>query len=137
MYKNLIPKLKNILSRDADVLFAYLFGSLAEDREYSESDIDIAVYLKSGAMEYFLKKDKQILGELALCLHRDDVDLHILNVTPLLLQFEIISQGKIIFCRDEQARVDFETDVLYRYFDMKPFFDEQRELTMQAIKEGY
>ncbi|OQX54139.1 MAG: hypothetical protein B5M48_01580 [Candidatus Omnitrophica bacterium 4484_213] len=133
MYRNLIPKLKSILSRDADILFAYLFGSAAEDREHSESDIDVAVYLNPEQWN-ILKKDKQILGELALCLHRDDVNLHILNVTPLLLQFEIISQGKIIFCRDEQTRVDFETDVLYRYFDMKPFFDEQRELTMQAIR---
>ena len=133
MYRNLIPKLKSILSRDADILFAYLFGSTAEDREHSESDIDVAVYLNPEQWN-ILKKDKQILGELALCLHRDDVNLHILNVTPLLLQFEIISQGKIIFCRDEQTRVDFETDVLYRYFDMKPFFDEQRELTMQAIR---
>ncbi|WP_041595758.1 nucleotidyltransferase domain-containing protein [Halanaerobium hydrogeniformans] len=40
-----IEKLKEILLKRKEIIFAYLFGSFAENKENSLSDIDLAVYI--------------------------------------------------------------------------------------------
>ena len=125
-------RLKEFFSKDKDVLFVYLYGSQSKGTGYLESDIDLAVYLRPGNNEFYLRKDEQFLGELAQINKR--IDVRLVNVMPLLLKYEVISQGEIIFSRDEKARVNFETQTLCRYFEMKPFFDEEHRLAMKKIK---
>lgn len=126
--------LKEFFSKDKDVLFVYLYGSQSKGTGYLGSDIDLAVYLCPGNQEFYLKKDEQFLGKLAQIDKR--IDARLLNVMPLLLKYEVISRGEVIFSRDEKARVNFETEILCRYFEMKPFFDEEHRLTMERIKAG-
>lgn len=128
--------IKKVLEADKDVLFAYLFGSLATGQTHFLSDIDVACYLEPGDMEYYLKKDGQLLGDLAVGLHTSKVDLIILNIAPLVLEFRIISDGEVILSRDEQERIDFETVALYRYFDLKPYLDEYYKLIHYKIKQA-
>jgi len=128
--------IKKVLEADKDVLFAYLFGSQAAELAHFLSDIDVACYLKPGNMKYYLRKDKQLLGDLAIGLHTSKIDLVILNVAPLVLKFRIISEGTVILSQDEQERVDFETAVLYRYFDLKPYLDEYYRLIHHKIKQA-
>lgn len=128
--------IKKVIEADKDVLFAYLFGSQATGPAHFLSDIDVACYLKPGDMEYYLKKDEELLGNLAVGLHTSKVDLIILNVAPLVLKFRIISDGEVVLSRDEQERIDFETAVLYRYFDLKPYLDEYYQLIHHKIKQA-
>lgn len=129
-------KLKDALSADKDILFAYLFGSQAAGTTHFLSDIDIACYLKTGDMNYYLKKDNQILGNLTTSLGTSKIDLVILNVAPLVLNFRIISESKVIISRTEQERIDFETAVLYRYFALKPFLDEYYDILRDKFKRA-
>lgn len=128
--------IKKILEKDKDVLFAYLFGSQATGLTHGFSDVDIACYFKPGNMKYYLKKDNQLLGDLAVGLHTSKFDLVLLNVASLVLKFRVISDGEVIFSRDEQLRVDFETLTLYRYFDFKPYLDEYYKLVHYKIKQA-
>lgn len=133
-------KLKNdiraILETDEDILFAYLFGSQATGPTHFLSDIDVACYLKPGDINYYLKKDGQLLGDLTVGLHTSKVDLVLLNVAPLVLKFRIVSEGEVILSRDEQQRIDFKTAVFYMYFDFKPYLDEYHRLLRQEIKRA-
>ncbi len=129
-------EIKNVLELDCDILFAYLFGSRAAGQAHFLSDIDVACFLEPGDMEYYLKKDKQLLGDLAVGLHTSKIDLVLLNAAPLVLQFKVISDGNIVFSRDEQGRVDYETNVLYRYFDLKPYLDEYHQLMRDRMKRA-
>lgn len=134
--KHIKEDIKKVLETDKDVLFAYLFGSQAAELTHFLSDIDVACYLKPGDMKYYLKKDKQLLGDLAVRLGTSKVDLILLNVAPLVLKFRAISGGEVILSQDEQERVDFETAVLYRYFDLKPYLDEYYKLIRYRIKQA-
>lgn len=127
-------RLKEFFSKDKDVLFVYIYGSQSKGTGYLGSDLDLAVYLSPGNKEFYLRKDEQFLGELAQIDKK--IDVRLLNVMPLLLKYEVISRGEVIFSRDEKARVNFETQILCRYFEMKPFFDEEHHLTMKKIKAG-
>jgi len=64
-----IKKLKEVLEKykkKRKILLAYLFGSLAEGKIHSRSDIDLAVYLTGSE-----KEKLQILEELLVSVKRD------------------------------------------------------------------
>lgn len=129
-------KIKEFLERDKDILFAYLYGSYAADIIHPDSDIDLAVYLKEGNKEYYLKKDNEFLGNAPIALGNDKIDIRILNVMPLLLKFKVIREGQLLLSQDEQKRIDFETEVMDRYFEMKPYFDEYNQILEERILGG-
>ncbi|MFQ6067765.1 MAG: nucleotidyltransferase domain-containing protein [bacterium] len=129
-------KIKEALGRDKEVLFAYLFGSLATGFCHPFSDLDIAVYLKAGQGDYYHRKDKELRDTLFAALKSNKVDLFFLNVAPLLMRFRIISEGELLLSRNEAARIDFETATLCRFFDFKPYLDEYNYLLREKILKG-
>jgi hypothetical protein len=122
----MIKNIKNLLQKDKDILFAYLYGSYAAGNTHIESDIDIAVYLKEKDTTFYLKKDNEFLSN-------NRFDIRILNVMPLVLKFKVLKEGKLLFSNDEQKRIDFETEVIDRYFELKPYIDEYYELLKERI----
>lgn len=132
----LLNVLKEVLEKDEDVLFAYLYGSRVYCSTHLESDVDIAIYLKPSDMKGFIEKDKKLTSILITELHTDKIDLRILNVSPFLLQYKIIKEGIPIVIRDELGRVDFEIRVMNRFFELKPHLDEYQQALSLRIKAG-
>jgi len=132
----LINVLKEVLEKDEDVLFAYLYGSYGYGFAHLESDVDIALYLKHSDIKGFIEKEKRLTSILVTELHTDKIDLRILNVSPILLQYEILKEGIPILIRDESEKVDFETRVMNRFFELKPHLDEYQQLLTLRIKAG-
>jgi predicted nucleotidyltransferase len=119
------------------VIIVYLFGSVAEDVARADSDIDFAVLLPNN-----MNTDEQGKRQLSMIysigekLHRDDVDVVVLNKAPVELQHQVLKHGKILYCSDGHARVDFEVAVLRRYFDIQPQWKVYYHFLMKRIKEG-
>jgi len=128
--------LKEVLEKDEKVLFAYVYGSYVRDSIHFESDIDVAVYLKSSDVKGYINKEEELTIELVTKTHMDRIDLRILNVLPLLLQYNILKDGIPIFVRDDKERVDFETKVMNRFFELKPYIDEYHQMLSLRIKAG-
>ena len=124
---------REVMGKDKDVLFAYLYGSFLFGSAYHESDIDVAVYLRSSDLAASIRKEVDLTTALVMKLHTDRVDLRILNVSPFLLQYKVIKEGRPVFVRDERARVDFETTVMNRFFQLKPYLDEYRQMVLRRI----
>lgn len=123
-----------------EVLLAYLFGSVAEDKQNKLSDLDIAVLVERDKLG---KLDEQPFGyqvsamtDLISLLKTNDVDLVILNYATPLLSHEVIKYGEVIFCRDEEMRIQFEVRTLQQYIDTKPLRDIQHEYLVRRIKSG-
>jgi predicted nucleotidyltransferase len=128
--------LKEVMEKDEKVLFAYLYGSYARGSIDFARDIDVAVYLRSSDVKGYIKKEEELTIELVTKIHRDSIDLRILNVLPLLLQYNILKDGMPIFVRDDKERVDFETKVMNRFFELKPYVDEYQQMLSLKIKAG-
>jgi len=126
----LLKILREEMDRKPNILFSYLYGSYAYDIIHSESDIDVAVYITPSEMNEYLKMEKRILSSLIDKIHTDKIDLRIINTLPLILQYQILKEGIPILIKDEQARVDFETQVMIRFFELKPYIDEYREMLL-------
>jgi len=83
----LIPQAAAYLTARKDVIFAYLFGSMALGTFKPLSDIDIAVYLKKRKLS---EKRLEIIGDLADIFKTDEIDLVVLNTAPLSLQMRVM-----------------------------------------------
>jgi len=130
---NLISYLRDFFEEPEAIV---LFGSYATGTDTSESDIDIAVYLDPSDMKEYLEKERRILSALIGKIRTDRIDLRILNVMPLILQYRVFKEGIPILIKDEQTRVDFETGVMNRFFELKPYLDEYKEILFLRIRTG-
>lgn len=109
-----------MLQKENHILFAYLHGSFLQN-EFR--DIDIGIYTEKN-----LSKKNQLSYELSFeeklqhsIFH--PVDVRILNNAPLSFSFSVIKNGIVLFCKDEDKRIDFETRIFTKYHD----FDFYRE----------
>jgi len=112
---NLLPQANKFLENYPKVVFAYLFGSLAKGKVDPLSDIDIALYLKKGTN--FAREKMVILKKLIDIFGTEEIDLVILNITPLTLKARIVGNKKILVDKDPFLRHSFESLVLREYFD--------------------
>ena len=111
-----IKVFQEVLEKDQEVQFAYLYGSVAIGAQTPQSDIDVAVCLKPTTMKNFMRTEEELTFTLIKRLHNDRLDLRVMNVLPLLMQYRVLKEGILIFSRNEFDRVDFETQVMIRFF---------------------
>ena len=119
----LIAPVRSIFPR-YPISASYLFGSQVTGRTTPASDYDFAVLFSSKVLPSLYSHYKlQLTIELLQVIHTEFVDLVILNDvrTPLLLKFNIIKHGRVIYEKSKKARQELECDVLLRWFDQQYF----------------
>jgi len=129
--------LSETLKKYPDVQFAYLFGSQASGNVTPISDVDVAVYLDDhlASTEQF-KLQLHLVGVLCQALQRNDVELAILNGADIVLRYQVLKNGKLIFCRDQTAKNEFFVRTMSEYLDAEPLRAFHREKMKKRIKEG-
>lgn len=124
------------LQRYDFIVFAFLFGSYAENRATSISDIDVGIYTDKvvsltdiGLITARLEKRS-----------RKKTDLLILNnlyKTKPVLAFEVVSKGNLIFCKDHNKLTEFKKNVFLYYLDTKPLRDITDMTFRKRLKSGH
>lgn len=108
------------------IALAYLFGSSAKNTATPLSDVDIALLVEKD--EYDPKKRLRfeliLEDEIDQINGLDNVDVRVINEAPLIIRGEVVTNGLLIFSKNDQQRVDFETQTRSRYFDFLPFITE-------------
>ena len=133
--KEAMERLKVLFQRKGVVL-AYLFGSYARGEVRATSDIDIAVLLDRNKKELYPSYLELMLG-IYETLGTERVDLLLLNGAPLTLQFEIISQGQLIYFRNDQELNTFEINVIRRFQDTAYLRMVQNDYLKRRAEEWY
>ena len=115
---------------------AWLFGSHCEGRSHRDSDVDVAVLLEHGrypdARARFEARVAMTVDIIAL-LHRNEIDLVVLNDTQALFARRIVLDGRCVHCSDPEAEHAFRRDVQLRAADLAPFLDRMRRIKMAAL----
>ena len=129
-------KLSEFFSGVDSVTVAYLFGSTVRGEANGLSDIDIAVLFD----ESFSKKEAfdlqlELIGELGVLLKTNNIDLVVLNESPLLLTYNVIRDG-IILKSDERKRVLFETRTMSKYLDRDYYVKKHMKMTLERMAKG-
>jgi predicted nucleotidyltransferase len=119
------------------VLLAYLFGSQTTGQTHAASDIDVAVLLATSltADERFAIR-LTLIGALSCHLGTDNVDVVILNEASPLLAYAVLRNGVLLYCSDEDTRVEFQVRTLRTYEDTAPLRRLLAEAMAERIRTG-
>ncbi|MFQ5979886.1 MAG: nucleotidyltransferase domain-containing protein [Candidatus Heimdallarchaeota archaeon] len=132
-----LNKNASALAERNDIYLIYLFGSRLTPMETAfRSDYDFGVLLtpkqatsaKSPFSRGFL------VGQFELELNIAPVDIVILNSAPPILAFEIIKNGKLFYCKDEEIRISFEVSAIRNYLDYKFYNDRFNEEYLDSLR---
>ena len=113
--QRLLPEAGVYLQSHREVVFAYLFGSLAKGKPTLLSDVDIAIFLNHGIDVAGTKIE--ILGKLVDILQTDEIDLVVINAASLPLINNILKNHKLIVDKKPFERHLFESLAMRKYFD--------------------
>ena len=115
------------LLRDRDeIVFAYLYGSFAENLPFH--DIDLGIYTlgikQEESTSYSLALSQGLSKEVQI-----PVDVRVLNSAPVLFVYHVI-RGHLIFDRNEELRAHMVEQVVQKYLDLEP-------MIYRGIKEAF
>jgi predicted nucleotidyltransferase len=120
-----------VLARDTRVQLVYLFGSAADPDRNLVRDVDLAVLTDPAlSLDELLRlRADVVVGAGA------PIDLVSLNDAPIVLAHEVAASGKCLYARDPDVETEFVTRAHARYWDFKPFLEEQWRLTGERLEE--
>lgn len=130
----LLYNLKEVLLKDGEIIFGYVFGSYGMGRPSPLSDVDIAFYVLSGKDGF--EKKLALMEEITSILKTDEVDIVILNKAPLVLCYQVLKTGRLLFSKDERLRLDFINKVYNIYCDTEPLRKSAEANLLKRIKEN-
>jgi predicted nucleotidyltransferase len=101
------------------VVFAYLFGSRVTGSSRPDSDADVAVLLDDSVtatrhLDVRLELSRRLEPVLGA-----EVDVVVLNDVRLAVAGRVVQQRRVLYSRDEPARVQFESRVMKEYLDFR------------------
>jgi predicted nucleotidyltransferase len=104
------------------VMLAYLYGSQASGQATPLSDVDIALVLKEGHYDPArrMRLELQIEDDIVRGCDIPEADVRAIDQAPLLVRGEVVTNGILLYSRDEEFRVEFETLTRKLYFDFLP-----------------
>ena len=115
------------LAEKYGIVYAILFGSTIEGRFVKgESDIDLAIKVDKLDRKDLLGFLKGFLRELGV----DNLDVVVINFSPFSLNYEILTKGRVIFCRDEEELFEDRLKIIKLHDDWINFSKtfEEREI---------
>lgn len=138
MYEIVVSQLHQILPSvcgNQPVQLAYLYGSTVTGHTTPFSDVDIAL-LTTEPLAPLARL--RLIQHVQARLYDDcglvDVDVRIINDAPLVLQGRVVTDGVLLYARNEQARIDFETTTRMHYFDYLPIHERLQEAFFDTIR---
>jgi uncharacterized protein len=120
------------------VTLAYLYGSVADGSASSASDVDIALVFEPGCLLSPYERTKRELQIAAGIEDRCDIreaDVRSIDNAPLTVQGKVLTEGILLYSRDEDFRVQYEVHVRKLYFDFAPVEEMMRQAFFERVKQ--
>jgi hypothetical protein len=120
-----------VLSTVPSVVAAWVFGSVARGTAREDSDLDVAVLLAAPVAA----EDRRGLHDLAASLEQAAerrVDLVILGDHDPIIAHRVLSEGRLVLCRDRDSRIDFESRIHMRYMDWAPNYERAARRSLEV-----
>ena len=129
-----IAEISEEIFSNSPVLFAYIYGSVAAGQTHPFSDLDIGVFVESISskegleleLDLGLKIDRKLQGG-------PSSDVRIMNFLPILITGKIVSEGLLIYCRNDKKRIAYETAIRTSYFDFLPFIRQYQKAYLKQV----
>ena len=123
-------------ARPRGVVSAYLFGSLATGTGHGDSDVDVAVLLDISVFPERTARSRAAVAlgsALIAAVHRNEVDVVVLNDAPPELATAAVTLGVRVYCADAEADHAFARTSQLRLADTRPFLERTRRLKLEVL----
>jgi len=117
------------------ILAVLLFGSVNQKRMHPESDIDIAILFDFRMERSEREKLIYVIYEQMAHLFIIPIDVVNLNDANLILSHQVLTKGKLIFCKDPTRFKIFRDARLIQYIDFKKFMEPYLSKISQKLRE--
>ena len=120
------------------VMLAYLYGSAVEGNMLPSSDVDIGLIFdpKRGLSSY---ERMQIEFKIAAEIERScgilEADVRSIDNAPLTVQGAVVTEGILLYSRNEEFRVEYEVNTRKHYFDFLPVVEMMRGSFLRQLRE--
>jgi len=114
--ENIAEGLKRKLISRSEIIFSYIYGSFLDN--YPFHDIDIAIYVdkekikSQQAFDYSFQLSMDLSKETGF-----EIDVQIMNYAPLGFRHSVLKNGKLLFSKDENLRLDLIESASLEYID--------------------
>ncbi|MFQ5709975.1 MAG: nucleotidyltransferase domain-containing protein [bacterium] len=132
---NIEQVISEYFSRQTEVIAVYLFGSYADNKSRCDSDLDLAILCESFCPEKLLGLQNKYFKELSRVVPKN-LDIVMLNRAGELLTYEVFRQGRVIFQRNSEKRVAFQSRRISDYLEFAPLMHRMRKGMMKKLREG-
>jgi predicted nucleotidyltransferase len=121
---------------DEPVQLAYLYGSSASGQTTPFSDVDVALVV-GGKIDPLERLRLILRVQLALTdrCGIENADVRVIDDAPLVFRGRVVCDGMLVYAREEERRVAFETATRLRYFDYLPIHQELQAAFFKAVRE--
>lgn len=139
---DVLQAIARVTSHRPEVAAAYLFGSVAEERSSSLSDVDVAVLFGEGVPADGRTRET-VLAEIGTELRKEmlpamgEADVRDLERLPLAVQGRVLTRGQLAAANDDELRVAFEVHTRLRYFDFLPFLRYDTREGLRALRRHF
>jgi uncharacterized protein len=135
--KKYFSKIKQFAARQKDVLAVYLYGSQAGRQARPDSDIDLAILFdeEKKLPSSWGGRHVSISGQLSQLLKKE-VEVQDLSLADVSFCHRVLTEGRLVYCKNDNKRADFEVGCLNSYFDLKPFYQEYYSVLQQKARKG-
>jgi predicted nucleotidyltransferase len=115
-------KLIDEAKADRDVLAVIIFGSHARGEAGPSSDLDVCLVLEPGKYS-----DLDLSHKKLEYLKLFDLDISVFQQLPLYIRSRVLKEGKVLFCRDEDALYQLAFRTAQQFEDFKHMYHEYLE----------
>lgn len=126
--EEILDIIKKFILENVDCDAIVLFGSYARGTQNAESDIDIAIKPNTNISKKQIFYLSQDLEEKI----KTEVDLINLDDINDSFRYEILINGKTIYCKDELKFELYKLDMYREYLEL----NESRQIIIDRIKKG-
>ncbi len=127
-----LERLQVVFASYPEIQAVYLFGSAAAGRQRPESDLDLAIVVRTPTLR---PRKLDLLSDLArhgFC----NVDLLFLDEVDIVTQYEAVRHNRLIYEAEDFDRGALYARVVGRYLDFLPYLNVQRAAYKERILGG-
>jgi predicted nucleotidyltransferase len=120
------------------VMMAYLYGSVVDGTTLPASDVDIGLVLNPGcALSAYerVRLEFNIAAEVGRRCNLREADVRSIDTAPLTVQGMVVTEGILLYSRDEEFRVQYEVYTRKLYFDFLPVVEKMRAEFFKNIQQ--
>jgi hypothetical protein len=118
------------------IVAAYLYGSVATGQTTPFSDVDIALVVAQNSLPKLkrLEFELEIEEKIASQCNIDRADVRVVNDAPIIFRGEVVTNGILLYCQDDDDRIEFETRSRSEYFDFLPLANMLTDAHLDLVR---